>query len=213
VILSVDSSRETAENLSTDLPVAPGRWKASVWTFSEAGRKFVVKDVRRTSVLYRYTLGRWGLRREARFYGRLADLEFIPSCVGRLDRDSLILEWVAHVSLLGLARARGRPPADFCDQLQACVDQIHERGIVHLDLRHRANILISADGTPRLIDFEIAMFLGPMVRLLSWIDRSAVTKYRMRYSPNQVSDAEAMRYARFNRIRRWWRRCRLWPRP
>lgn len=203
-------ARNSAELRSRDLPATPDRWKPSLWTFRQGPRRFVVKDVRHTSRLFRYTIGRWALWREGRVYRRLAGLEFIPAFVGRLDSDALVLEWISDAPSLRLRDAH--PLSEhFCDDLQACVDRMHARGVVHLDLRHRTNILVAPDGKPRLLDFEIALFLGPLVRLLAWIDRSAVAKYRCRYFPRQVTREQATSYARFRRVRKLWRLGRIWP--
>ena len=80
-----------------------------------------------------------------------------------------------------------------------------------MDMRHRTNILAGADGRPRLVDFEIAFYLGRWTPLLGWVDRSAVTKFRIRYSPDEVSDAQLARYARFARLRKLWPFGRMWP--
>ena len=213
MIRPVDLTRERVEGLSRDVPARPDRWKPSMWTFRDGDRKLLVKDVQHTSGWFRYTIGRWALRREAKFYRRLSDLDFIPKLIGRLDRDSLVFEWVRDAPSLGLKEVRYDLPESFCDDLAACVDSIHRRGVVHLDLRHRTNVLVAPDGKPRLVDFEIALFLGPLVPLLGWIDRSAVAKYRVRYMPHQASPEQVSRYNRFRRLRSLWRLGRIWPPP
>lgn len=208
----LDISRELAESLSTDLPAEPDRWKPTLWTFRHEGNAFAVKDVRHTSPFFRYTAGRTAVGHEARIYRRLEGLEFIPPYRGRLDRDAMILEWVDATNLRHLESED--LDEDFFDQLGECVERMHRRGVVHLDLRHRTNILRGADGKPRLVDFEIAFFLGRLLApLLAWVDRSAVMKFRIRYAPDQVSEADVTKYARFSRWRTLWRFGRMWPPP
>jgi serine/threonine protein kinase len=62
---------------------------------------------------------------------------------------------------------------------------MHARGVAHLDLRHRSNVLLTADGTPVLIDFGSAVCLRPgglaarlLLPLLARIDRGALGKWR-----------------------------------
>ena len=180
-------TREEAERLSADLPAQPDRWKPTLWTFEHQGRRYAVKDVRRTAPAFRYTAGRWTVNHEARIYRRLEGLEFVPPFRGRFDRDAMILEWVDATNLRQLEAPD--LPAGFFDELQQCVDRLHARGVVHFDLRHRTNILAGADGKPRLVDFEIAFYFGRwLASLFAWVDRSAVTKFRIRYSPGEVSD-------------------------
>ena len=64
---------------------------------------------------------------------------------------------------------------------------MHERGVAHLDLRHRSNILAGEDGHPVLLDFASAICFrrgGWGARLLlPWlarIDRGALAKWEAR---------------------------------
>ena len=90
-VRSLPLSRATAEGLSADRPQSPKRWKPTIWTLEFDGVRMLVKDVSRGSRLFRYTLGRWNLRREARICARLDDLDFAPKCFGWLDRDAIVL--------------------------------------------------------------------------------------------------------------------------
>jgi serine/threonine protein kinase len=64
---------------------------------------------------------------------------------------------------------------------------MHRRGVVHLDLRHRSNILAGRDGRPILLDFASALrfdrstWWGRVgVVLLGSVDRRALRKWRVR---------------------------------
>ena len=215
-VRSLTFSRATAEGLSADRPQSPKRWKPTIWTLEFDGVRMLVKDVSRGSRLFRYTLGRWNLRREARICARLDDLDFAPKCFGWLDRDAIVLEWLD-------AEPISRPKAaeldaGFFDEMQKNVNAMHERGIVHLDLRHRTNVLVGADDQPRLIDFENALYLGTnflsrrlLVPLLAWIDHSAVLKRRVRYFPDSVSEKQTKKDRFYRRVRRLWPFGRVWP--
>lgn len=203
-------SRDVAESRSTDLPARLDPWKSAVWTFERGDMRFFVKDLRHTSPLYRYTVGRLMMGHEARIYRRLRDVDFVPSFHGRLDRDSLVLGLISGTSLRDCEAAN--LPEDFFEMLQARVDQLHARGVVHMDLRHRTNIFVRSDGKPMLLDFESALYVGGwLARLLGWVDRSAVLKFRMRYASHQVSDRQTKRDRRFRFFRRLWPFGRWWP--
>jgi serine/threonine protein kinase len=64
---------------------------------------------------------------------------------------------------------------------------MHARGLVHLDLRHRSNVLAGEDGHPVLLDFASALHFDPTtwwgrcaVSLLGRIDLRALDKWRAR---------------------------------
>jgi RIO-like serine/threonine protein kinase len=69
-------------------------------------------------------------------------------------------------------------------RLRALVDQMHARGVYHLDLRNRGNVLVDDSGRPTLLDFASSVMVRPdgvvekLLRpLLSWWDRRGVTKW------------------------------------
>jgi hypothetical protein len=84
----------------------------------------------------------------------------------------------------------GEVPPGFVDDLAGAIDGMHARGVAHLDLRHRSNVLADAAGRPVLIDFGSAVCLRPgglvarlLLPLLAWIDRRALEKWRVRLEP------------------------------
>jgi serine/threonine protein kinase len=207
--------RDTAEHLSEDAPGETQKWKPAIWTLTAEDRPVVIKDVRHTTPLFRYTLGRMGIRREERIYRRLTGMPFVPRYLGRLDKDAIILE---RIEATPIQRFRGEEidPA-FFDQLQDCVADLHKRGVVHMDLRHRSNLLVGRDGKPKIIDFEAAFYFGTnflarwlLVPLLAPVDRSAVTKYRLRYKTG-VTPHQARRHRVFGWFRKLWPFGRIWP--
>lgn len=90
----------------------------------------------------------------ARFYdaGRTADGDWY-----------LALEYVEGSDLLDHVRAQALPLADRLRLLRDVAEAVayaHARGVVHRDLKP-GNILVSADGRPRLLDFGIAKLVEP----------------------------------------------------
>jgi serine/threonine protein kinase len=145
----------------------------------------VVKDFAPRSVWVRRGFGRWLLAREARSYQRLAGLPAVPRLLGAIDSDALVLEYRPGV-LLSRSLAPKLAP-DFMAELEASVVSMHRRGVVHLDLRHRSNILAGDDGHPVLLDFASAIRFDPKglfgrlaLAVLGWIDRRALQKWRLR---------------------------------
>jgi hypothetical protein len=75
--------------------------------------------------------------------------------------------------------------------------------VVHLDLRHRSNVLLGDDGHPVLLDFATALHLRPerlagrlLLPVLRRFDRGAVDKWRDRLASGPgAQDSGASRAA------------------
>ncbi len=153
--------------------------------------------------------GRWSLRREWRALLRLEGVPGVPLPLQRM-RDAIIISYLDGKPLS--SRSDQEVSDTFFTTLEARVAEIHARGVVHLDLRQRRNILIGSDGAPQIVDFEAAIDLhrwGPLGRLFlplgKAVDRLAVLKLKARFDPADMPPAErrAARFARFVRY--------LWP--
>jgi serine/threonine protein kinase len=89
--------------------------------------------------------------------------------------------------------------------------EIHSRGVVHLDLRHKGNILVSEKGLPFLIDFnssfsfkENGFFHRFFFPILRWVDYGGLLKLKERVSPSLMTTEELSFLKRFNRLRKLW---------
>ena len=163
-----------------------GGWgNPDVLLVDSTGGPVVVKDFSRRSPFVRRWLGPWLLRREVRAYGRLAGIGAIPRLRGWIDEQAIVLEY--RPGELLSRRLSGRLPSGFVARLEEVIDEMHRRGVVHLDLRHRSNVLAGRDGEPVVLDFASALVfdastrLGRLVvRILGRLDRRAIGKWRAR---------------------------------
>jgi serine/threonine protein kinase len=173
----------------------PGSQRDPVVLLARAGgREVVVKDFAPRSWFVRSVLGRWLNAREARAYRALAGHPAVPAFYGFLDRFALLVEYRPGARM-SRRLAHGLPP-DFLRQLESAIDEMHARGVAHLDLRHRTNVMIDADGRPVLIDFASAICFRPgglgarlVLPLLAWFDRRAFTKWEARLSGERSPEA------------------------
>ena len=165
------------------------RRNPDVFLVEHAGARFVVKDFAPRGALVRAWLGPWLLGREIRAYRALAGHPAVPRLLGRIDRLAFAVEYRPGRRLS--RRLAGQVPGGFVDALEGAIREMHARGVVHLDLRHRSNLLFGEDGAPVLIDFASALCFRPGARwllpLFAWVDRRAVAKWRRRLGPQEAS--------------------------
>ncbi len=168
-----------------------------------------MKDFLPCPAFWRWTYGRLLTGREVRAYGRLEGVEGVPRFLGRIDGYAFGAEWVAGKDLGKCPKGTLR--VETFDRLAATVEAMHARGVLHLDLRQRRNVLVDDAGVPRVIDFSSGFTVDPagrfgrwMLRLLGAVDRSGVLKYKRRFLPQSLTDDEKARLRSVERWRRWW---------
>lgn len=187
-----------------------GAEKADVLRVDGPFGRCVVKDVSRRP-LWARVWGRWQLRREERAYRRLAGVAGVPALLGRVDADALAFEWIDGGEL-------ARDPARFREgrrrlaELTALVDALHARGVAHLDLRGRHNVLLRrGPGRVVLVDFAGSVALRPgsaahrlLFPRLARVDRDALVKWKRLLFAGPLTREEWARVARAARRHRWW---------
>jgi len=167
----------------------------------------MVKDVGEKHFFLRWTLGLWLIHKEWKIYSRLVGIKGIPRPIERVDRFAFAIRFVPGRPIL-----RGELlPSSFFPDLESVLGQVHARGVVHMDLRHKGNILISEKGEPFLIDFNssfafkergiLRRYLFPLLR---WVDYGGLLKLKKRISPSFLTPDETAFLKKFDRIRRLW---------
>ncbi len=159
-----------------------------VFVAETAGGVVVVKDFSPRGPIVRNLIGPWINRREIRAYEALAGHPAIPAYLGELDRFAFVVGYRPGRYLSRRLAHEVRP--EFLDEVEGAIADMHARGVVHLDLRHRTNILLGRDGHPVLIDFASAICAYPggflarlLVATLGFVDRLAIQKWRARLTP------------------------------
>lgn len=177
-------------------------WQADLLLVKLNGKLGVVKDYSKRPWLYRIAVGMFSTRREGMIYRKLQGLPGIPRLFGKLDRYALVVEYISGKDASKVKPGLVGP--DFFDKLQGVVDRIHERGIVLCDLRHMANIIVSDEGDPYLVDFCTAFERGRRWNILKkWLyhlfhqdDLLGIIKLKKHLAPDLLSDVERARLDR-----------------
>jgi hypothetical protein len=153
------------------------------------GRRFVVKDFSPRGFWVRATIGRWITAREIRALRALDGLSAVPRLLGSVDALAFAVEYRPGRRMS--RKLAGEVPPEFLGRLETALREMHGRGVVHLDLRHRSNVMVDEGGAPILIDFGSALTFRPggvlarwLLPLLGRIDLAAVEKWRSRLSPS-----------------------------
>jgi predicted Ser/Thr protein kinase len=171
------------------------------------GFSYMVKDAREEKFFLRWTLGLWLIHKEWKIYSRLVGIKGVPRPIERIDRFAFAIEFIPGRPIL-----RGEPlPSSFFTNLESVLGKVHARGVVHMDLRHKGNILISEKGEPFLIDFNssfafkekgiLRRYLFPLLR---WVDYGGLLKLKKRISPSFLTPDETAFLRKFDRIRKLW---------
>ncbi len=163
---------------------------------SDGDRRFVVKDFAPRGPLVRGILGPFLIWRELRAYRALAGHPDVPRLLGRIDARAFAVEYRPGHKMS--RRLAGTLPADFLPRLEAAIREMHARGVAHLDLRHRSNVLADAAGRPVLIDFASAVCFRPgglaarwLLPLFARFDLRALEKWRARLAPEERRATQA----------------------
>ena len=145
----------------------------------------------------------WLARREARALRQVDGLQATPLLLAwdgrRLDR-----------SYLDGAAMYQRPPRGDLAYFRAArrlLQALHRRGLAHNDLAKEANWLVLADGSPAIIDYQLATRGPPRarwMRLLAREDLRHLLKHKRMYCPQMLSPVERRVLARHSWVRDVW---------
>lgn len=186
-----------------------GAWsKADIYLARANGETVVVKDFAAKAAPIRW-LGRLQVGRECRAYQALAGTPGVARWLGRIDAHALALERVEGTPLRKFRKRSGKK--ELLEALRGILGRIHERGVIHNDLRGKDNTLVRADGRVVLIDFAGAFRFRPggiwhrlLFRRLSRVDEAAYLKWKRILDPQSLTVEEEKFLRRFAFFRRLW---------
>jgi len=164
------------------------------------GRPAVLKDYRRKNAVTRGLLAPSLVKREFAVLRHLEGIPGIPRAYAVLEKRALLLEYVEGPTINKFKA--GELPDRVYDRLVDLVRAMHARGVVHLDLRQRKNILIAGE-QPWLIDFANAM-KGRLTAALRAVDESALLKFKKRNWPHLLTDADREALKSHKLLRKLW---------
>lgn len=154
------------------------------------GREPDLRIVRDAAAAPRWT--RWVARRllarEARVLAVVDGEPGLPELL-RVDTARLERRWLDGAPM---QHARPRDPAYF-RQAARLLFRLHRLDVVHNDLAKEPNWLVTPDGRPALIDFQLAWHAprrGRLFRLLAREDLRHLLKHKRTYCPERLTARE-----------------------
>ena len=145
------------------------------------------------------------MRREHRALSRLALGQGIDGVPRVLDfgRTQLTRSWIEGAPM---QVAKPRDPAYFRAALRL-LRQLHAANVIHNDLAKETNWLVTPDGRPALVDFQLAMTLthrGALARSLGHDDLRHLLKHKRTYVAGHLTARELRILAKSSLISRIW---------
>lgn len=139
------------------------------------------------------------LRHEHKVYKHLGDFIGTPACYGLIDNQYLVLEFIAGRTI------RVKRPLDeqkFQSTLLDIIKAMHQRGVAHMDLKRKDNLLVTSDEGPCLLDFGTAVikktgfhpFNHFRYRLAKQFDYNAWVKHKYHDSHDELTEEDKRLY-------------------
>lgn len=153
----------------------------------DGGFLFVLRDAGQAPSWIRW-LANWLLRREARALAAAGGSKGIPEVL-RIEKNSLCRSWIA-----GEAMHRRRPTnVAYFRAAAKILRRLHSNGVVHNDLAKEPNWLVTEEGFPAIVDFQLAWYSakrGRLFRLLAHEDLRHLLKHKRTYCPQHLTRRE-----------------------
>lgn len=150
----------------------------------------VVEKTYRDKVLPVRLLGLVLIFWERFIYSKLSGIEGIPDLVPGADRFTLLTRFMGGTNLKDYPQA---PEGAYFQSLKSLISLMHDRGVIHLDLRNRRNYGIDDEGKPYLVDFATCLYIpwnGKMKRLFEAIDWMGFMKVKAKIRPDLMNEQE-----------------------
>jgi hypothetical protein len=167
------------------------------------GKDLVEKTYRNRSAPVRMA-GRFLVCWETYIYSKLRGIQGIPEVVGNTDPYTLTTVFMGGMNMRKNAPV---PDSIYFIHLERIIRQMHERGVIHLDMRNRRNYGIDEDGMPYLVDFASSLYFpfnGKVKKWLCSIDWMGYLKVKAKINPSSLSEEEKTGLVLGNTLSRLW---------
>ncbi|HMS15522.1 MAG TPA: serine/threonine protein kinase [Planctomycetota bacterium] len=129
------------------------------------------------------------LRRERRALSRLRSATGFPKLLPQAERGRLLRSYLPGEPMKDLAPL----PQQFFTQARMLLRSMHRLGVTHNDTHKEANWLVSPDGSPQLLDFQLSSCFNRRTRwfrLLALEDHRHLLKHKKKRCGSPLSPSE-----------------------
>jgi predicted Ser/Thr protein kinase len=181
--------------------------KPDIIVAESQGEFIVAKDFRDKIWVIRRLWGPLNIMYEKFILQKLIGVSGIPAFIGLEDYNCMLISYIDGDEIKKLSH---RLAPGYFDNLLKIAADIHAKGILHLDLGHKTNVMVRQNGEPAIIDFNTAVYLpknfifSPLLRLLAKIDNLSILRLKIRFTPEDTDFRERTRVKKFLRLRKLW---------
>lgn len=179
---------------------------ATVFRYTDSNLDLTIKDFSGSPWIIRKTFGKLFINSE---YNNLVKLSKNPSIAKNARKLSPYTLAFGYIEGKALKLFPNNSiEKNFFLELEKNVKAMHNKNIVHLDLRNLGNILMGSDGYPYIIDFQSAIstkFLGKwLTKVLKTSDLTGVYKCWKNKCNEPLDKKRADTFEEFNKLRKVW---------
>jgi len=144
------------ESLASHTNLLAAGYQGQILHYEDANNDLLIKAPHGQGIVR--LLHRHMLRHEYAAYRKLGEFDGAPACHGLIDGQYLVLEYVKG----GTIRTK-RPlnEDEFHTRLLDLIRAMHARGVAHMDLKRKDNLLVKTDESPCILDFGAAVIRKP----------------------------------------------------
>jgi predicted Ser/Thr protein kinase len=175
--------------------------QGTILLFQGDGRELIVKTAMGKGLVLKAR--RKTLLREHSAYQRMDGLAGVPACYGLVDGKHLVIEYIRGTPY---RNASWTNRDKWFEGLLAVLRSFHQRGVSHGDLKSKANIMVTEDEKPCVIDFGTAFLhkpgfhpinnwlfeYGKRLDINAWVKH----KYHGQYADASETDRALLDYSR-----------------
>jgi hypothetical protein len=159
------------------------------------GHKAVLKDQSAADKVFALLIGPILNWRECKALTKLSNVSCVPNLLSKPTSRSFLMTYHRSEQITRLINFEPEWP-EFFDKLRAAIDQIHQAGVAHNDLRNPTNTLVTPNGDPILVDLVACFCRGRawnlpnqwMFSKFTQVDLSAITKMKSKVAKELISD-------------------------